>query len=130
MKKIALISNTSWYAYNFRKGLLKKLIEEGYSVYAIAPKDKFVREIEAMGCTFIELKHISNQGKNPLQDILLTLELRKILIANEIGLILPTIRSRCQLVRFPYLQFEEIYSALKLVYANQHNDILFYTTPN
>ncbi len=84
MKNIALISNTSWYIYNFRKGLLKKLIAEGYTIYAIAPRDKFVYEIEALGCTFVELKHINNQGKNPIQDILLTLELRKILIANHI----------------------------------------------
>ena len=63
MKNIALVSNTSWYVYNFRKGLIKKLAEEGYNVFAIAPKDKFVAEIEATGCTFIELKHINNQGK-------------------------------------------------------------------
>ncbi|CAN5189921.1 glycosyltransferase family 4 protein [soil metagenome] len=84
MKNIALVSNTSWYVYNFRKGLLKKLVAEGYNLFAIAPRDKFVAEIEAIGCTFIELKHINNKGKNPVEDILLTLELRKTLIANDI----------------------------------------------
>lgn len=83
MKNIALVSNTSWYVYNFRKGLLKKLTER-YNVFAIAPRDKFVPEIEALGCIFIELKHINNQGKNPFQDILLTIELRKIFISNHI----------------------------------------------
>lgn len=79
IKNIAIVSNTSWYIYNFRKGLLQKLIGAGYTVFAIAPKDKFVEEITNLGCTFIELKHIHNKSKNPFQDILLTLELRKIL---------------------------------------------------
>jgi glycosyltransferase involved in cell wall biosynthesis len=84
MKNIALVSNTSWYIYNFRKGLLEKLVAEGYTLFAIAPKDKFVAEIEALGCKFIELKHINNKGKNPAEDILLTMELRKILVTNQV----------------------------------------------
>jgi glycosyltransferase involved in cell wall biosynthesis len=84
IKNIAIVSNTSWYVYNFRKGLLQKLIETGYTVFAIAPKDKFVQEIELLGCTFIELKNVNNKGKNPFQDILLTLELRKIFITNNV----------------------------------------------
>jgi glycosyltransferase involved in cell wall biosynthesis len=84
MKNIAIVSNTSWYIHNFRRGLLKELISAGYSIYAISPKDHFVKEILDLGCTFLELTNISNKGKNPLQDILLTLELRKILKANQI----------------------------------------------
>lgn len=84
MKNIAIVSNTSWYVYNFRKGLLKELIKAGYILYAISPRDHFVEEIEALGCTFIELSNINNQGKNPLQDILLTLELKKILRTHQI----------------------------------------------
>ena len=85
IKNIAIVSNTSWSVYNFRKGLLQKLVLAGYKVFAIAPKDKFVAEIELIGCTFIELKNINNKGKNPLQDILLTLELRKIFKSNHIN---------------------------------------------
>lgn len=84
IKNIAIVSNTSWYVYNFRKGLLQKLIHSGYNVFAIAPKDKFVQEIELLGCTFIELKNIKNKGKNPLQDILLTVELRKIFNTHQL----------------------------------------------
>lgn len=82
---IAVVSNTSWSVFNFRKGLLKKLISAGYNVFAIAPRDEFVPEIEALGCTFIELKNINNKGKNPLEDILLTLELRRIFKSNNLG---------------------------------------------
>ena len=84
IKNIAIVSNTSWYVYNFRKGLVRKLIDAGYNVLAIAPKDRFVQEIKLLGCTFIELKNINSKGKNPLQDILLTLELRKLFISNNV----------------------------------------------
>jgi glycosyltransferase involved in cell wall biosynthesis len=84
IKNVAIVSNTSWYIYNFRKGLLQKLISAGYNVFAIAPKDKFVKEIENLGCVFIELKHIHNKGKNPFHDISLTLELRKIFKTNHL----------------------------------------------
>ena len=80
-----MVSNTSWSIFNFRKGLLQRLIEAGYTVFAVAPKDKFVQEIEELGCTFIELKTINNKGKNPLEDILLTLELRKIFKSNKLN---------------------------------------------
>ena len=82
---IAVVSNTSWSIYNFRKGLIQKLIEEGFNVYAVAPRDELVSEIEALGCNFIELKNINNKGKNPLEDILLTLELRKIFIGHQLN---------------------------------------------
>jgi len=82
---IAVVSNTSWSLYNFRKGLLQKLIVKGFKVFAIAPRDEFVPEIEALGCIFIELKNINNKGKNPLEDILLTLELRKIFKVNKLN---------------------------------------------
>ncbi len=84
MKHIAIISNTSWYVYNFRKGLIRNLVELGYTVYAICPKDKFVDDIRALGCTFIELEGIENKGKNPFKDMLLCLRLRRLLKAHHI----------------------------------------------
>ncbi|UEG50548.1 glycosyltransferase family 4 protein [Ferruginibacter lapsinanis] len=88
MKNIAIVSNTSWYVYNFRKGFLSELIRQGYNVFVIAPKDKFVVEIELLGCSFIELKQIQNKGKNPFQEMLLTLELRKYFKSRKIDVAL------------------------------------------
>lgn len=85
MKNIAIVSNTSWYIYNFRKGLIKKLVEQGYTVFAIAPADKFVAEISAAGAHFIELTRMNNKGKNPFQDIGLILELRNIFKSKQIN---------------------------------------------
>ncbi|MES2430033.1 MAG: glycosyltransferase family 4 protein [Bacteroidota bacterium] len=84
MKNIAVVSNTSWYIYNFRKGFLSELIQLGYGVFVISGRDKFVNEIEELGCTFIELKKIKNKGKNPVREMLLTLELKQIFKKSKI----------------------------------------------
>lgn len=44
--KVAIVLNTSWNIYNFRLGLVKKLISEGNSIYAIAPYDKYSQKLE------------------------------------------------------------------------------------
>lgn len=84
MRNIAIVSNTSWYIYNFKKGLIRRMLQQGYNVTVIAPRDRFVQEIEQMGCTFVELTKIRNKGKNPFQDILLSLELKKLFEKNNI----------------------------------------------
>ncbi len=78
MRNIAVVSNTSWSIYNFRKGLIIALIKEGYNVFAISPEDKFVTEIEALGCTFVPIFNLNARGKNPFTDIKFLIELRKV----------------------------------------------------
>jgi hypothetical protein len=45
-KKITICSNTSWYLYNFRKGLIKALQSSGYEVTLIAPEDDYTKKSE------------------------------------------------------------------------------------
>lgn len=40
METIVLVSNTSWYLYNFRRGTIMALRRAGYRVVALAPADK------------------------------------------------------------------------------------------
>lgn len=40
---VVLVSNTSWYLYNFRRGTIKALRREGYRVVALAPEDEHSR---------------------------------------------------------------------------------------
>jgi hypothetical protein len=40
--RIAVVSNTSWYLYNFRLNLLKALIAEGHDVVAVAPAGPYL----------------------------------------------------------------------------------------
>ncbi|MFN1439181.1 hypothetical protein ACK18D_15105 [Escherichia coli] len=48
-KKILLVANTLWSVYNFRKGLIKSLIEKGYDVTIVAPEDDHLEKIVDLG---------------------------------------------------------------------------------
>ncbi|MGQ4691787.1 glycosyltransferase family 4 protein [Aeromonas veronii] len=67
-KKIVLVANTAWSMFNFRLGLLVRLINEGYQITIIAPPDDFSGKLRAMGCEVVDLT-ISAKGTNPLQDL-------------------------------------------------------------
>ncbi|EPS9350881.1 glycosyltransferase family 4 protein [Citrobacter freundii] len=68
MSIIAITSNTSWYLYNFRKNTILSLINKGYQVVAIAPKDEYSRKLSELGCEFIHVD-IDQGGTNPIKDI-------------------------------------------------------------
>ena len=68
MKKIAISINTSWNIYNFRLGLIKALQEEGFKIYAIAPKDDYSEKLENLGVKHIDI-FMNNKGTNPVEDI-------------------------------------------------------------
>lgn len=68
MKTIAISANTSWYLYNFRANTIKSLINAGYRVLAIAPKDGYSEQLELLGCEFINIP-IDQSGKNPIKDL-------------------------------------------------------------
>jgi glycosyltransferase involved in cell wall biosynthesis len=72
--KIAIVLNTSWNIYNFRKGLIKNFLEQGHEVVAIAPKDQFSDRIRELPCQFIPIR-MDSRGINPLKDIGLFFEL-------------------------------------------------------
>ena len=54
--KINLISNTSWYLFNFRSSLIKRLINEGHEVNIIAPFDNYVDRLVKLGAKYHEVK--------------------------------------------------------------------------
>lgn len=86
--KIGIVLNTAWNIYNFRLGLVKAFLAAGHSVYAIAPFDDFVPEIEATGCVFIPVHHLSRKGMNPIQDMRFGHELYKIYTSKELDVVL------------------------------------------
>lgn len=65
--KIAITINTSWNIYNFRMGLIRKLLELGHEVLTIAPADDFSQKLEDVGCIFCPLE-MENTGSNPFKD--------------------------------------------------------------
>ncbi len=65
---IAIVSNTSWYIYNFRRNLINALLKADYTVTAVAPKDEFSERVRDIGCTYRHI-HIDNHHKNPVKDL-------------------------------------------------------------
>lgn len=72
--KIAIVLNTSWNIYNFRKGLVEALLENGHKVVTIAPHDKYSDLLTQMGCEHFNVR-MDSRGVNPIKDLLLILEL-------------------------------------------------------
>lgn len=76
--KVGLISNTSWSVYNFRKSLIKKLVEEGHHVVVMAPDEgHYKKKIMDWNCEFLPLNQVSPKSINPFVNIRFYAELKK-----------------------------------------------------
>ncbi|MCC7506642.1 MAG: glycosyltransferase family 4 protein [Saprospiraceae bacterium] len=75
--RVAIVSNTAWSIWNFRRGLISKLLQHGISVTVLAPPGPFVEQIERLGCRFIPLQRLAPKGKQVGRDLLLIRELRR-----------------------------------------------------
>ena len=65
---VALICNTAWAIYTYRRGLLRALAQSGARISVIAPRDRTFEPLEEMGCRCIELP-VASKGTNPLDDL-------------------------------------------------------------
>ena len=45
MKSVLIVSNCTWYLYNFRKELLNELKEKGYTLILLSPFDEYYSRI-------------------------------------------------------------------------------------
>lgn len=63
-----MFANTSWHLFNYRKGLIRFLQEDGHEVIVLAPYDEYVSKLLELGVTCYTLP-LSQRGKNPLQEI-------------------------------------------------------------
>ena len=69
-KKIVIALNTAWNLLNFRAGLIRALVKQGYEVVLVAPNDEYAPRLAGLGCRFIALP-MDNKGTNPVLDFLL-----------------------------------------------------------
>jgi glycosyltransferase involved in cell wall biosynthesis len=75
-QSIAFVANTSWSIYKFRLYLIQRLLQEGFNVSVLAPRDPYTEKFEQLkGLTYIELHHFHGKSISPLQDYLLYREL-------------------------------------------------------
>ncbi|WP_092767626.1 glycosyltransferase family 4 protein [Hymenobacter actinosclerus] len=70
--RVAIVINTAWNIWNFRRSLVQALQAAGHEVLAIAPPDAYSARLETeLGCRFVPIL-MENKGTNPLQDAALT----------------------------------------------------------
>ena len=67
MKKIAIVVNNSWYAWNMRANLGFAFQNEGYKVVFICPYDKYSENIKEH-FEYVDIE-INSKGTNPIEDL-------------------------------------------------------------
>jgi glycosyltransferase involved in cell wall biosynthesis len=77
-KRIAFVANTSWSIYKFRLYLLEKLIQQGFSVFVLAPRDRYTEKFEDIkGLTYIQLIKFRAKSISPFHNLQLKKELAR-----------------------------------------------------
>lgn len=68
--KIMIAVNSAWNLVNFRSGVIRALVAQGYEVVAVAPEDDYASQLPELGCRYIPLP-MDNKGTHPGRDFLL-----------------------------------------------------------
>lgn len=66
--KVMIVLNTAWNLVNFRAGLIRALVTQGYEVVAVAPNDEYAARLAKLGCRFVALP-MDNKGKHLGRDL-------------------------------------------------------------
>lgn len=108
-KKIMLLGNHGFVIYNFRKELIKKLLDDGHEVYVSLPFDEKVEIMKSWGCKFIET-NVDRRGTNPVTDLKLVKHYIEILKNVKPDVVLTyTIKPNlygglaCRILKIPYI---------------------------
>lgn len=73
-RAIWIAANTTWNVSNFRRRLIRELIDEGYAVTVLSPADGYVARVSALGARHIHLD-MDVAGTNPVSDAALVVRL-------------------------------------------------------
>ncbi len=74
--------NTAWNLVNFRSGLIKALVSNGYEVVAVAPIDEYVPKLRSLGCRYLSLP-MDNKGTHPGRDLLLLTRFFRLMLTEK-----------------------------------------------
>lgn len=80
--RVLIALNTAWNLVNFRAGLIRALVAQGFEVVAVAPRDAHADRLEALGARFVALP-MDNGGTNPVRDLQLWWRFRRLLTAER-----------------------------------------------
>jgi len=84
--RILIYSNSAWNIYNFRLGIVKKIVDSNYQVITMGPVDFSVRYLASVGATHIDMP--MSRGFSPLRDLSLIWRLFSFFRNNNIDLLL------------------------------------------
>ena len=85
--RLAVVSNTCWYLFNFRLNLMLALQAAGHTVVAVAPDDAYAQRIRDAGIVF-EAVPISGGGTHPVRELQSVLRLGAVFRRHRVGLVL------------------------------------------
>ena len=94
-----IVSNTTWYIFNFRSRLIRELLAKGFHVTALSPTDEYVDRARALGIRHIHLE-MDNGGTNPLNDVRTLIGLTQLFREEKPGVLLtftPKVNIYCSL---------------------------------
>ena len=78
MKKILILANDVTTVLQFRTELVREFVKDGNEVIVSVPKSERIPEIEILGAKVVETE-VARHGKNPLQDLKLLKDYKKLL---------------------------------------------------
>lgn len=81
-RKLVVSTNSTWNFVNFRSGLLRALVDDGYEVVALAPDDGFADELAGMGCRYVPIP-MQRRARSVLGDLRVLQRYRAVLRAER-----------------------------------------------
>ena len=109
MKRILILANFDVGLYKFRKELIQELLNQGNEVYISLPDGELVRNLERMGCKFVNTA-VDRRGINPKTDAKLMLFYCKLIKRLHPDMVITyTIKPNiygglmCRMLRVPYV---------------------------
>lgn len=85
--KIALVANTTWYLYNFRRRLMTSLMAAGHQAVAIGGPDAYGARLHEEGFAYRQVS-FNQTGTNPLRELGTIRDLRRILLDEKADIVL------------------------------------------
>ncbi|MCU0769449.1 MAG: glycosyltransferase family 4 protein [Burkholderiaceae bacterium] len=83
--KIAVVANSAWYLYNFRRRLMQALRDDGHEVVAISPTDAYAQKLQTDGFEWTEWP-LAAAGTNPWRELRAVADLRRALARGQVDL--------------------------------------------
>lgn len=85
--RIALIANTAWYIYNFRRELMLTLLQDGHEIISISAIDKYAKRIQDEGFKYRAIP-LCGSGINPIQEMKSICAIRRLFVEEKIDIVL------------------------------------------